>query len=224
MKRETLSAATDQLAVKQRKKQKEQRNLPENTAVSSTPTTASSTTICNHVSVPSVASTSVGSGPKTPLPYSDYSLDSLPDVNLESVDTSRLDVAAPSPTSTPASTASLLTPESALSDTVLSATGTEKCKACTAKFRKCSTLRKGNIRLRRKVAELKKTIRGLQSVSSYLNFHLTLIKIDMLNILLNIVPRIIEACMYHFSQTFYSGTCSLATRGMQPCNQRNGLS
>ena len=75
-------------------------------------------------------------------------------------------LAAPTAESTSISMSSVTTePPVAATTFSTPATATEKCKACLKKSKKCSTLRKGNLRLSQKVAELKQTIRELQSVS-----------------------------------------------------------
>ena len=79
---------------------------------------------------------------------------------LDDVDPSPLP-AVPTSVSTPAAE-----PYAAATPLLAPATSTDKCSACLERSRKGSTLRKGNLRLRRKVAELKQTIRELQSVSS----------------------------------------------------------
>lgn len=102
-----------------------------------------------------------------PMPFCppDDMSDCLPD-NVESIQSPPL--AAPTAESTSLSMSSV-TPEPPVAATIVftPVTAPDKCKACLEKSRKCSTLRKGKLRLSRKVAELKQTIRELRSVSIF---------------------------------------------------------
>lgn len=104
------------------------------------------------------------------MPFSppDDKCDCPPD-NVEPVQPPPL--AAPTAESTSISMSTVtLEPPVAATTFSTPATATEKCKVCLEKSKICSTLRKGNLWLSRKVSKLKQTTRELQSVSSYIQY------------------------------------------------------
>lgn len=155
MKRDALATSAVQPAAKRQRRQ-----LHELDAAASTPKVPTTCTSTHTTTFDDSVPASMPFCPPDDMPC-------CPPDHVEPVEPSPL--AAPTPESTSLYCMSCVTPELVVAATPFptSATVTEKCKACVEKSKKCSTLRKGNLRLNRRVAELKQTIRELESVSSH---------------------------------------------------------